>query len=442
MSVFNHHDGVSGTAKQHVANDYVKIVDKALTAAEQRSAEIVRRMALRESKELTPELFMCRQANESVCAVTQSMSRVGERAAVVVYNPLARSTSQHVAAFLSEQAVKIGVTVMLNGAAVYAEILPSVPSVAPDAAPYTLHFTAEDVPALSTKSYELRVGPSADKAKVLEGSVWAPGQSLQVSNDRFTVQFNSDTGRLKSITRRENGAETTVEVTNDIMYYTSFGSPGHEGYKYPKPDNRDHVSKHNDPAHHVGAVSGQNSGAYIFRPVDADQEAYTVRDTDALLQVVSFSGREVSEVRQQFSSWASSVVRIHRSSIGIDVDFTIGPVPIDDRMGKEVIYRFDSNVNSGDTFFTDANAREFMPRVKDYRPTWDVEVYEPVAGNYYPVNAASYVKDQVSGVQLSVLTDRSQGAASLESGMLGNVHSSFGSYVFSYSCCLINLRSA
>ena len=41
---------------------------------------------------------------------------------------------------------------------------------------------------------------------------------------------------------------------------------------------------------------------------------------------------------------------------------------------------------------------------------------EPSAGNYYPVNAATYIKDDEA--QLSILVDRSQGAASLRNGEL------------------------
>ena len=39
-----------------------------------------------------------------------------------------------------------------------------------------------------------------------------------------------------------------------------------------------------------------------------------------------------------------------------------------------------------------------------------------MAGNYYPVTSATYMRDLVN--QLSVLTDRSQGAASLVNGKL------------------------
>ena len=42
---------------------------------------------------------------------------------------------------------------------------------------------------------------------------------------------------------------------------------------------------------------------------------------------------------------------------------------------------------------------------------------EPVAGNYYPVNSRAYIKDE-SGVQLTIMTDRSVGGSSLKDGSL------------------------
>jgi Glycosyl hydrolases family 38 C-terminal domain/Glycosyl hydrolases family 38 C-terminal beta sandwich domain len=43
-------------------------------------------------------------------------------------------------------------------------------------------------------------------------------------------------------------------------------------------------------------------------------------------------------------------------------------------------------------------------------------VFEPVAGNYYPMTAAAYLRDEARGIQLSLLTDRSQGVASIRDG--------------------------
>ena len=54
--------------------------------------------------------------------------------------------------------------------------------------------------------------------------------------------------------------------------------------------------------------------------------------------------------------------------------------------------RYESNITSKDTFYTDSNGREMLKRVRDYRPTWKLEVNEPVSGNYYPLTAGMYLK--------------------------------------------------
>ena len=98
----------------------------------------------------------------------------------------------------------------------------------------------------------------------------------------------------------------------------------------------------------------------------------------------------------------------------VEVEYSIGPIPIDDMRGKEIVTRFSTQINSNQTFHTDSNGREFLNRHRDSRPSWPLKVYEPVAGNYYPVNAAIYIEDQNSS--LAVLVDRSQGGSSLSDG--------------------------
>ncbi|KAK7813544.1 putative alpha-mannosidase, partial [Quercus suber] len=57
---------------------------------------------------------------------------------------------------------------------------------------------------------------------------------------------------------------------------------------------------------------------------------------------------------------------------------------------------------------------EFM--IRDYRKDWDLEVNEPIAGNYYPINLGIYIKD--NSTELSVLVDRSVGGSSIRDGQL------------------------
>ena len=57
-----------------------------------------------------------------------------------------------------------------------------------------------------------------------------------------------------------------------------------------------------------------------------------------------------------------------------------------------------------------------IERRLNYRPTFDINMTEPVAQNYYPVNAKIVIKDSFS--QMGLLNDRSQGGASVEEGCL------------------------
>jgi hypothetical protein len=179
--------------------------------------------------------------------------------------------------------------------------------------------------------------------------------------------------------------------------------------------------------------SGQPSGAYIFRPSEAEEKLHPTSSTStdgdgavfaATLTLVQGDG--VVEVWQNFSAWASQVVRLRRGQAAVEFSWTVGPVPVDkDGVGKEVVSRFRSELQTGgkgqNKCYTDSNGREFMERQFNYRPTWDLEVFEPVTGNYFPVTAAMYIRDEDAALQLSVLPDRAQAAASLADGEMVRV---------------------
>lgn len=44
----------------------------------------------------------------------------------------------------------------------------------------------------------------------------------------------------------------------------------------------------------------------------------------------------------------------------------IGPIPVDDDVGKEVITRLTANMVTNSTFYTDSNGRDFLKRVIIY----------------------------------------------------------------------------
>jgi hypothetical protein len=100
VGLVNHHDAITGTSKQHVADDYTKILDKAFTAAEKLVSEKVSSAVFVAGSNL--KLDVCRSSyNESTCSISQSIKE-GTDIAVVVYNALPRKNTQQVTVFLPE----------------------------------------------------------------------------------------------------------------------------------------------------------------------------------------------------------------------------------------------------------------------------------------------------------------------------------------------------
>jgi lysosomal alpha-mannosidase len=85
-----------------------------------------------------------------------------------------------------------------------------------------------------------------------------------------------------------------------------------------------------------------------------------------------------------------------------------------DNVGKEIISRFSSDFVSHGLFYTDSNGREVLERKRNFRPTWPVNIEEPVSANYYPVTSRISLRD--GDKEFSILTDRAQGGTSLHDG--------------------------
>jgi len=128
------------------------------------------------------------------------------------------------------------------------------------------------------------------------------------------------------------------------------------------------------------------------------------------------SGPVINQVRQSIGTWITQSITLINNQPQVEFHYNVGSIPINDGNGKEVVVRFSSNLASAKTWYTDSNGREFQQRVRDFRPTWTYKVDQPVAGNYYPVNAGIYLKDSTR--QVTILNDRSQGGASMNDGQL------------------------
>uniref|UniRef100_A0A8C7N8J0 Lysosomal alpha-mannosidase n=1 Tax=Oncorhynchus kisutch TaxID=8019 RepID=A0A8C7N8J0_ONCKI len=318
----------------------------------------------------------CEHLNISVCPLTETSKKFS----VNVYNPLARPVSWPVRLPVNGTAYSISDA---KGKAVDSQVVPVSQATAAvrrgrGYAVNELLFQVQAPP----------LGYSTYSVSLLQNGPPSPPSPLP----RFLrVTFDRETGLLSSLSNLET--QQTVKLSQNFYWYNASDGNNSE--------------------------SIQMSGAYIFRPNTSTP--FIISKTSLYLHVFQYNSICMRPTKRSrfipwFSPWVSQVVRLYTDSRALELEWTVGPVPIGDDLGKEVISRLDSSINSSGVFYTDSNGREVLQRRKDYRPTWNLRQSEPIAGNYYPINSRAYIKDDKD--QLTVVTDRSQGGGSIQDGSL------------------------
>lgn len=419
MGVMQHHDAVTGTEKQHVANDYSRMLNVAMLACGVNTKSSLNQFTT-EKTPLPPtpkppkandkhtnnnnnindddnhdydhcspkpdhwdfKFESCLNLNISICNISEHSNQF----MVTVYNPLAHATYQY---------VRVPVTGQKYEVRDYRNIVVSSQLVSiPDglkslhyrmsAANNELIFQATEVPAFGYKSYFVsrimnEIEPFVMLMMSSKRNKRKP-QPVVIGNEHLNVTFDVN-GLLSGITI--DGVSS--KLSQNFIYYK--GAVG---------DNE--------------IFENRSSGAYIFRPDPKASEKIIAKQ--ASIAVVT--GDLVDEVHQTFNEWLSQVVRVYKTENFVEFEWLVGPIPIADNIGKEIVSRFFTVMKTGGTFHTDSNGREMLKRKRNYRETWKVNVKESVAGNYYPINTKIAIEDKVH--RLAILTDRAQGGSSIYDG--------------------------
>ncbi|XP_039250452.2 lysosomal alpha-mannosidase-like [Styela clava] len=382
MGVAQHHDAVSGTEKQHVANDYAKRLYK--------GREVCKAVISTAVMGNPDDLHFCDYLNITLCDFTQKTDEF----TVVVYNPLARNVPTYVRLPVSDDSGTFTVKDKLTGMYVGSQIVPvTQPTLLvrrnKGNADSELVFKADNIPPLGFSEFSVIKSNFSDVYKKTNNKGFhrrVRGGDVTIANEYFKVVFDGSNGQMKTIANIESGI--TLPVMQQMFWYNA--SMGNN-------------------------ISLQKSGAYVFRP-NSSTPFHCTQDGKIELEVLQGDTPLVQEVVQKFSDWAWQVVRLYSGVRYIEAEWTIGPIPFEDGYGKEFISRFYFPLQTNGEFYTDANGREILKRKKDFRPTWTLNQSEPVAGNYYPVNSRIYTND--TKTQFTILTDRSQGGSSLFNGTL------------------------
>lgn len=377
----NHHDAVTGTEKQHVADDYHRELYSSIRSCEENTKSSLNQLftGMEPSNTSTPtnwdfKFNSCLNLNISECYVSENAKKF----MVTAYNALAHSTDQ----FLRFPVNGDNYEVRDASNNIIPSQLVSIPQPIMNLpqrvsnATNELVFQARGVPAMGYQSYFVsrisRVQLVPVRNKRLAGPVIIGSNQLNIT---FDV-----TGLLSSICI--NG--TTHNLNQNFVFYR-------------------------------GAVGGgRPSGAYISNPATKAQ----VVGIQVALEVER--GELVDEVRQVFNEYISQVVRVYKtgtfSQHVVEFEWLVGPIPVDDRQGKEIVSRFYSDIKSKKSFYTDSNGREILKRTIDFRETFTYDGEKKISGNYYPINSNIAIEDDL--LRMAVLPDRAQGGSSLTEGAL------------------------
>ncbi|CAF4891977.1 unnamed protein product [Rotaria sp. Silwood1] len=382
MGVAQHHDAVSGTEKQEVAFDYAQRLAVGIDAAENVINQAFSKLLPKDGQ--SPPVsnqFLCQLSNISQCLEIDGQDRF----TLTLWNPTIHPVVQHV-----RVPVRTDYTVRdPTGQIVSSELVPI--SYATQNIPGRTSVTQKQIifkaslPALGFNSYYFEKKPEEEEEKYKQSKVKIThNEECVLQNQNLRVDFD-DQGNLHQI----------VNINQKIG--VSFVSQGFYWYQgFPGNNSQSEF---------------QASGAYIFRPLTPN--ALPVSQTRS---ITCIKAQNVQTAIIVFNDWASQEISLYDEGEFVEVEWTVGPIPINDNIGKEIIIRYDTNIQSQSKYYTDANGREVLERKRDYRPTWNYTVVETVSGNYYPINSRIWIKED--NRQFTVLTDRSEGGGSIQDGSI------------------------
>lgn len=402
MGVMQHHDAVTGTEKQHVANDYSRLLSLSMAACGANTKSSLNQfttgkipqpqLGKRRRAEHPPtrtdylefEFNSCQNLNISSCETTENATQF----MVTVYNPLAHATYQYIRVPVGGQKYEVR---DYRNIVVPSQLVP-VPKTILDLdfrqseAKYEIVFQANEVPGLGYKSYYIT--KLSNDVDIDEDMSSPEVVHIKRESDKRTVIGNE----FLNVTFDVNGllSEITVDGVNNKL------SQNFLYYKGAIGDN--------------GSFENRSSGAYIFRPEPKSKEKIISKE----VTIEVYRGEMVDEVHQVFNDWVSQVVRVYKTEKYVEFEWMVGEIPIDDGFGKEIVSRFYSVMKTNGIFYTDSNGREMLKRQRNHRDTWNVDIQEPVAGNYYPVTTKIAIEDGKH--RMAVLTDRAQGGSSIFDG--------------------------
>ncbi|KAM8703993.1 hypothetical protein ACLKA7_008595 [Drosophila subpalustris] len=397
LSLFQHHDGITGTAKTHVVKDYEMRMVEALKSCQFVMQQAIYRLLTNPSiysPDFNFHYFTLDDSRWPGVGVEESRTTIilGEELPtkhVVLHNTLPHWREQFVDFYVSSPFISVS---DLSGNAVPAQVSPVwswhhdtlSKTVNPQGSTtkYRIIFKAR-VPPMGLVTYVLTVSESkpahtsfASQLLLNSNSVAVPlGQYPEEVKFEEQREFSLRVGTGPTVAFSEHGMLKSVQLTPDSPHV-----PVH--LKFLKYGTRSH---------------GDKSGAYLFLP-----NGPAMSMTGGAPVVLISEGKLESYV----SVGLPQV--IHQTILRGDAPEIRNLVDIGDVDNTEVVMRLQTHIDSGDIFYTDLNGLQLIKRRRFDKL--------PLQANYYPVPSAIFIED--ADMRLTLLTGQPLGGSSLATGEL------------------------
>jgi len=387
-SIFQHHDGMSGTARDHVVLDYGNYLHTSLGHVFESLENTISRLLLPtpDSTVKPPPLKVAEELGSKEKLRLRSVMPIKSQKSieVVLFNALLQSRLEVVLVLVDSLSVEL---FDAEGNQVAIQLSPHLDGLLVVPGVYSLHFLA-DLAGVSLRRYTLRLKDQISKsslprrifthrldaavANALEPftragvSLVVDASELSIANEHLRVTVDSVTGGVTKVQELQ-GDRSVHPVREDFLMYSS-----------------------------------RASGAYLFIP---DGEASSFFSGPH--KVLAVEGDLVSSLTTEIAPVGHRTIFLYSKAHHIEVrhytDFTR-----DDFNAKEFVARFITDIASNTTLYSDLQGLQ-MKRSKRRSD-------RPIGFNYYPLTSLAYIQD--ANRRFSVHTRQPFGTSSLRDGEL------------------------
>uniref|UniRef100_A0A2R9AEG1 Alpha-mannosidase n=1 Tax=Pan paniscus TaxID=9597 RepID=A0A2R9AEG1_PANPA len=394
LGLFQHHDAITGTAKEAVVVDYGVRLLRSLVNLKQVIIHAAHYLVLgdKETYHFDPEApFLqvddTRLSHDALPERTVIQLDSSPRF-VVLFNPLEQERFSMVSLLVNSPRVRVlseeSQPLAVQISAHWSSATEAVPDVYQVSVPVRL-------PALGLGVLQLQLGLDGHRTLPSSVRIYLHGRQLSISrheafplrvidsgtsdfalsNRYMQVWFSGLTGLLKSIRRVDEEHEQQVDM--QVLVYGT-------------------------------RTSKDKSGAYLFLP-DGEAKLYVPKEPPVLRVT---EGPFFSEVVAYYEHIHQAVRLYNLPGVeGLSLDIS-SLVDIRDYVNKELALRIHTDIGSQGIFFTDLNGFQVQPRryLKKL----------PLQANFYPMPVMAYIQDAQK--RLTLHTAQALGVSSLKDGQL------------------------